>query len=356
MEAIAREDCVAQWMEQVASARAQGRRLLVRGADTKAFLAEQGEGEVLDVRGHQGVVDYQPSELVITVRAGTPVAQVHALLAEQGQYFPCEPPEFSGRATMGGMVASAWAGPRRPWSGGIRDYVLGCRLVSGQGKHMRFGGQVMKNVAGYDVSRLMAGSFGCLGILTEVSLKVLPQPRSRLTRALELTRRQAADGFLRWRKAGLPLSGFCHDGERLYLRLEGGEAAVAAAASAVGGEAADDAVWPALREQALPFFQQPGQLWRLSLPVGTVLETLSEPSLMDWAGAQWWVKLPAGANAEHLRALARQAGGHATCHDRTPTPGRWQMPDAGVLKLNRQLKAQLDPHGVFDRGWLFPEP
>ncbi len=355
MDAIDGKSCVEQWMEQVAAARAQGWHLLVRGAGTKSFLAQQAEGEILDVGGHRGVVDYQPSELVVTVRSGTRVAEVNALLAEQGQYFPCEPPEFSGQATVGGMVASGWAGPRRPWSGAIRDYVLGCRLISGQGKHMRFGGQVMKNVAGYDVSRLMAGSFGCLGVLTEVSLKVLPRPRSRVTRVLDLARRQAVDAFLGWRRAGLPLSGLFHDGERMYVRLEGGGAAVAAAASTVGGEFADDGVWTALRERALPFFQQPGQLWRLSLPVGTVLEGLREPALMDWAGAQWWVKLPAGGDAAALRALAARAGGHADCYDKAPVQGRWQTPEAGVLGLNRQLKAQLDPQGLFNRGWLFPE-
>ncbi len=355
MGAAESRDCVGQWMEQVAAAQAQGRHLLLRGAGTKSFLAQQADGEVLDVGGHRGVVDYQPSELVLTVRSGTRVAEVNALLAEQGQYFPCEPPEFSGQATVGGMVASGWAGPRRPWSGSIRDYVLGCRLISGQGKHMRFGGQVMKNVAGYDVSRLMAGSFGCLGILTEVSLKVLPQPRSRVTRALDLGRRPAVDAFLRWRREGLPLSGLFHDGERMYVRLEGGRAAVAAAARTVGGEPEDDGVWQALREHALPFFQQPGRLWRLSLPVGTVLQGLREPALMDWAGAQWWVKLSAGGDAGALRTLAAQAGGRADCYDKAPVQDRWQLPEAGVLGLNRKLKAQLDPHGLFNRGWLFPE-
>src|SRR5690606_10236482 len=173
MDMTVQSDCVQQWMEQVATAQAEGRRLLVRGGGTKVHLAEQADGEVLDVRDYKGVVDYQPSELVMTLRAGTPVAQMNDLLAGYDQYLPCEPPVFSGQATVGGMVASAWAGPRRPWSGGIRDFVLGCRLVTGEAKHLRFGGQVMKNVAGYDVSRLMAGSFGFLGVLTEVSLKVL---------------------------------------------------------------------------------------------------------------------------------------------------------------------------------------
>ena len=355
MEAVVSDTCVQQWMEQVASAQAKGQRIVVRGSGTKAFLAEQEDGEVLDVRAHQGIVDYQPSELVVTVRTGTPVAQINALLSEQGQYFPCEPPEFSGQATVGGTIASAWAGPRRPWCGGIRDFVLGCRLVSGEGKHMRFGGQVMKNVAGYDVSRLMVGSFGSLGILTEVSFKVLPQPRKRVTHALEITRQQAVDDFLRWRKSGLPLSGLFHDGERLFVRLEGGEAAVTAAASNIGGEVADENVWAALREQTLPFFQQTGSLWRLSVPIGSVLEDLAQPALMDWAGAQWWVKLPTGADATPLRDLAKKLGGHATCYDQSPTSNRWQIPDASVLKLNRQVKAQLDPHGVFDRGWLFRE-
>lgn len=351
MTTVLQRDRTHQWIEAVESALAGGRRLTLQAGGTKRFLTADASGSVLDLRAHQGIIDYQPSELVVTVRSGTTVAELNHLLAEQGQYFPCEPPEFDGQATVGGMVASAWAGPRRPWSGSIRDYVLGCRLISGQGKHLRFGGQVMKNVAGYDVSRLMAGSFGCLGILTELSLKVLPVPRKGVSRALSLTRSELIAAYVSWRRRGLPVSGVFHDGEQAYVRLEGGDSAVTLAAAELGGDAVDASIWTDLTEQRLPFFQRPGQLWRLSVPVGTLPDALPGEALMDWAGGQWWLKVDPTVSAAQLQTLAAGMGGHASCYDRQTVQDRWQPLAAGVLKLNQRLKAQLDPQQVFQRGW-----
>lgn len=350
MEAALQQDCAAQWQEAVADALAAGRTLGLRAGGTKAFLVDAPAASMLDVSAHQGVVDYQPAELVVTARSGTSVAELNRQLAMQGQYFPCEPPEFGGRATVGGMVASAWSGPRRPWGGPMRDYVLGCRVITGTAKHLRFGGQVIKNVAGYDVSRLMAGSFGCLGILTEVSLKVLPLPARGQTQRLAMTRREGVAALWQWRKQDLPITGWFHDGAQAYVRLEGGAAAVAHARTQIGGEPAGMEVWEALREQTLPFFGLPGVLWRLSMPVGTVLDALPGETLMDWAGGQWWLKAPANTPGQDIRLAAQQAGGYAVCYERSPLAQRWPALAPGVASLNRSLKHSLDPHGVFHAG------
>ncbi|MEX5452570.1 glycolate oxidase subunit GlcE, partial [Stutzerimonas stutzeri] len=170
-------DASALLLDQVNQALAAKTPLRIQGSGSKAFLGRAAEGQLLDVREHRGIVSYDPTELVVTARAGTPLAELEATLDEAGQMLPCEPPHFGEGATVGGMIAAGLSGPRRPWSGSVRDFVLGSRVITGQGKHLRFGGEVMKNVAGYDLSRLMAGSFGCLGVLTEISLKVLPKPR-----------------------------------------------------------------------------------------------------------------------------------------------------------------------------------
>jgi glycolate oxidase FAD binding subunit len=198
----------------------------------------------------------------VTARAGTPVAELSALLDDAGQMLPCEPPAFGTAATVGGAVASGLSGPRRPWSGSVRDFVLGCRVITGQGKHLRFGGEVMKNVAGYDMSRLLAGSFGCLGVLTEVSLKVLPKPRERRSLSLELNAGEALRELSAWRRAALPVSGACHVDGTLHVRLEGGTGSVASAVDRIGGAGLDTGFWESLREQRLPFFDDPRALWR----------------------------------------------------------------------------------------------
>lgn len=347
MDAVVQQDCVEQWQEEVGRAIATGSTLSLRAGGTKCFLADAHAATELDVSQHRGVLEYQPAELVVTVRSGTTVSELNRQLAEQGQYFPCEPPVFDGRATVGGMVASGWSGPRRPWGGPIRDYVLGCRVITGAAKHLRFGGQVIKNVAGYDVSRLMAGSFGGLGILTEVSLKVLPLSSSRETRRLAMTRQQGVDALWRWRRQDLPVTGWFHDGEQLHVRLEGGISAVAHAAALIGGEPEGMHVWEALREHSHAFFQGPGRLWRLSLPMGTVMDELPGETLMDWAGAQWWLKASALAVGADIQSAAQRAGGYAVCYERGVAPARWPNLEPGLARLNRQLKASLDPHGVF---------
>jgi glycolate oxidase FAD binding subunit len=340
-------------IDQVSSAAARRVPLRIRGGDTKASLGRPVEGEALDMRSHCGIVSYDPTELVVTVRAGTPVAQLNAVLDEAGQMLPCEPPEFGGEATVGGAVASGLSGPRRPWVGALRDFVLGCRLITSEGKYVRFGGEVMKNVAGYDLSRLMAGSFGCLGVIADVSLKVLPKPRAAHCLRVDMSAADALDRIVEWRRAGLPVTGACHIGDTLYLRLEGGTASVQSAAQRIGGAAIDPAFWADLREQRLPFFAGPECLWRLSLPNHVGVEALPGEAALDWGGAQRWLK--SNAPAASIRRIAESAGGHATCF--TPAAGvePFQPLPAPLLRFHRQLKQKLDPHGIFNPGRMYAD-
>jgi glycolate oxidase FAD binding subunit len=249
------------------------------------------------------------------------------------------------------MVATGLSGPRRPWAGSVRDYVLGTRVITGHGKLLRFGGEVMKNVAGYDVSRLMAGSFGCLGLLTEVSLKVLPRPRECLSLRLPMGCHQALEALAEWGQQPLPISAACHDGDALYLRLEGGEGSVQSARQRLGGDTLDSGFWSDLREQRLAFFNDPAPLWRLSLPNATGELHLPGRQLIDWGGAQRWLKSSAPARA--IRDHIAKVGGHATCY--APGAASSAPLPAALMRYHRALKQQLDPQAVFNPGRLYPD-
>jgi glycolate oxidase FAD binding subunit len=274
------------------------------------------------------------------------------VLDAAGQMLPCEPPTFED-ATVGGMVAAGLSGPRRPWAGSVRDFVLGTRVITGLGKHLHFGGQVMKNVAGYDLSRLLTGSFGCLGLLTEVSLKVLPKPRMCSSIALEMSGVQALARLREWGRQPLPISAASHDGKLLRLRLEGGEGSVAAAHERLGGELIDPAYWQDLNEQRLEFFSDGLPLWRLSLPQATGMLELPGAQLIDWSGAQRWLK--STADGPTIQALAAAAGGHATCYSHGLHDSPFQPLPPALFHYLRQLKARLDPHGLFNPGRMYAE-
>lgn len=346
-------DNSAALLQQVNQALHSATPLRIQGADSKAFLGRPMTGEVLDTRSHRGIVSYDPTELVITARCGTPLSELAAALDAAQQMLPCEPPSFGSHATVGGMVASGLSGPRRPWAGSVRDYVLGTRVITGHGKHLRFGGEVMKNVAGYDLSRLMAASYGALGVITEVSLKVLPKPRQALSISLEIDPDRALQRLAQWGQEPLPISAACHDGQRLHLRLEGGEGSVAAAHDRLGGELLDAAYWADLNEQRLDYFAQGQPLWRLSLPNNTAPLALPGQQLIDWGGAQRWLK--SDAEAAFIRRVVEEVGGHATCY----TPGRTDSPfqplPAALMRYHRNLKQQLDPKGIFNPGRLYAE-
>jgi len=345
-------DTSALLLEQVNQALQYATPLRIQGANSKAFLGRSVAGEVLDTRGHRGIVSYDPTELVITARCGTPLMELAQVLDKAGQMLACEPPSF-GAATVGGMVASGLSGPRRPWSGSLRDFVLGTRVITGHGKHLRFGGEVMKNVAGYDLSRLMAGSYGALGVITEVSLKVLPKPRQSLSISLELDTARALLRLAEWGRQPLPISAACHDGQRLHLRLEGGEGSVMAAHERLGGERLDASFWTRLNEHQLSFFDEGQPLWRLSLPNNTPELELPGEQLIDWGGAQRWLK--SDAEASFIRTVVTEVGGHATCYSHGLVDSPFQpLPDA-LMRYQRSLKQQLDPRGIFNPGRLYAE-
>ncbi|QXH44370.1 glycolate oxidase subunit GlcE [Pseudomonas xanthosomatis] len=344
-------DNSAQLLDQVQGALAAGTPLFIHGGQSKLHLGRKVQGQPLDTRSHQGVVSYDPPELIITVRAGTPLKELEAVLAEQGQCLPCEPPHLGAGATVGGMLATGLAGPRRPWAGSVRDFVLGTRLITGHGKHLKFGAEVMKNVAGYDVSRLLAGSHGCLGVITEVSLKVLPKARAVANLRLQVDLAEALQRLAKWGQQPLPISAACHDGEALHLRLEGGEGSVAAARDRLGCETVEPGFWEALKEQRAPFFQDARPLWRLSLPLAAGNLNLAGEQWADWGGAQRWLKTD--ASAEQVRAMAAGAGGHAVCYSGQHAP--FHPLPAALLRYHQQLKASLDPQGIFNPGRMYAE-
>lgn len=346
-------DNSAALLQQVNQALHSATPLRIQGADSKAFLGRPMTGEVLDTRTHRGIVSYDPTELVITARCGTPLSELAAALDAAQQMLPCEPPSFGSHATVGGMVASGLSGPRRPWAGSVRDYVLGTRVITGHGKHLRFGGEVMKNVAGYDLSRLMTASYGALGVITEVSLKVLPKPRQALSISLEIDPDRALQRLAQWGQEPLPISAACHDGQRLHLRLEGGEGSVAAAHDRLGGELLDATYWADLNEQRLGFFAQGQPLWRLSLPNNTAPLALPGQQLIDWGGVQRWLK--SDADAAFIRRMAEEVGGHAICYTPGLTDSPFQPLPAALMRYHRTLKQQLDPKGIFNPGRLYAE-
>ena len=346
-------DASAALLEQVNHALGSSTALRIQGGNSKAFLGRRVDGEVLDTRAHRGIVSYDPTELVITARAGTPLVELEAALDEAGQMLTCEAPHFTEDATVGGMIAAGLSGPRRPWSGAVRDLVLGTRVITGMGKHLRFGGEVMKNVAGYDLSRLMAGSFGCLGVITEVSLKVLPKPRQTLSLRLQMDAAQALQKLAEWGQQPIPLSAASHHGQALHLRLEGGDGSVAAARERLGGELLEGDYWTDLREQRLAFFADPRPLWRLAVPSHTGVLALPGEQLIDWGGAQRWLK--SDADAASIRQIVGEVGGHATCFSAGHCDTPFHPLAAPLQRYHRQLKTQLDPQGIFNPGRMYSE-
>lgn len=340
-------DKIAEAVRSAAAARAS---LSISGAGTKRFLAGAPAGSALDITAHRGIVSYEPTELVITARAGTPLVEIEAALTERGQMLGFEPPHFSDGATLGGTIACGLSGPRRPYAGAARDFVLGAKIVNGRGEILRFGGQVMKNVAGFDVSRLMTGAFGTLGVLLDVSLKVIPKPAAEITLRLALPAARAIEQMNAWATLPLPVSGACHDGDSLYVRLSGTDAGVRAARARVGGELVGDgeSFWRDLREQRLPFFSGDAPLRRLSVPPATAPRDLPGRTLVDWGGAQRWVKTD--INVDELNRRAATVGGYAMrWRGGSDSPAARRALPSPLAALHRNLRQAFDPQGVFNR-------
>lgn len=344
--------------EQVHRAVDAGTSLCIRGGGTKDFYGRHvaGDCERLDVYGHTGIITYEPTELALTVRAGTRLAAVEQLLADSGQRLPFEPPAFGETATIGGVVAAGLSGPRRPYGGAVRDAVLGVKIINGRGEILEFGGRVMKNVAGYDVSRLMAGSLGTLGVLLEVSLKVLPRAALEKTVMHKVSAVDSVESLMEWSRHALAITAACHDGENLYVRVCGGERSLQATLDIIGGEPLAESrdFWRSVREQTHPFFRGDEPLWRVSVPPASPPLDLGVPTFKDWGGALRWVRgdLPAA----EIRDRAQSMGGHATLfrgHDGTGEVFH-PLPPA-LFTLHRNVKRALDPSGIFNPGRMYAE-
>jgi glycolate oxidase FAD binding subunit len=357
-------DIVASWAERIRAATAARRTLRLRGGGTKDWYGQALEGEILDTRAWRGIVAYDPAELVLTARAGTPLAQIETVLADAHQMLAFEPPHFGPDATLGGAVAAGLAGPRRMSCGAIRDFVLGATVMDGYGTVLRFGGQVVKNVAGYDVSRLMAGSLGTLGLLLEISIKVLPRPLAEQTLSFEMSAVDAVRRMNEWGGRPLPISASAWCDGLLSIRLSGAEATLKATRNALEGDLVDNveaaAFWHGLREHSDPFFAHlpPGSaLWRLALPASAEPASLPGRLLMEWGGTQcWWIT---DADAQTVRAIAKQAGGHATLFRAGAAYTRnapvFTPLTAPLMRIHGHLKSTFDPAGIFNRGRLYPD-
>jgi len=360
-------------IDQVRTAMADRTPLRITGGGTKNFYGEATAGRPLDVGEWTGIVSHEPTELVITVRSGTPLAEVQGALAQKGQHLPFDPPRLGAGSTIGGVVASGLAGPARATVGGVRDFVLGAQFVDGQGHWLTFGGQVMKNVAGYDISRALAGSMGTLGVITHLSLKVLPVAPAEATLVFRLGQHEALEQLHRWGGQPLPLNASCwvrdetapDAPELLFVRLRGAVAAVEAACERMlrevaGGQRMDNtqaaADWDACRDHALPFFRPVAPdlcLWRLSVPQTAPMLELPYPQLVEWQGAQRWLWAPASA-APALRAAAAAVQGHATLFrpgaDGAPGVRRFDAESPALQAITRRLREAFDPHGIFNPG------
>ena len=335
---------------------AQRRPLRLRGGGTKDFYGGELRGEVLALADYRGIVSYEPTELVVTARCGTPLAELEAELARNGQWLPFEPPHFGAGATLGGCVAAGLSGPRRASAGAVRDFVLGIKAIDGRARELSFGGQVMKNVAGYDVSRLLAGSLGTLALIAEVSLKVLPRAPVERTLRFALVQSRALESLNAWAAQPLPVSASAWEDGLLLVRLSGAQTAVDSALAKLGGELmpADADSWSAIREHSAPFFAGPEPLWRLSLPAATPPLELPGRQLVEWGGALRWLK--SSAPAEGIRSAARSAGGHATLFRAADkSAGAFAPLDPVKLRLHRELKSIFDPAGILNPGRLYAE-
>jgi glycolate oxidase FAD binding subunit len=343
--------------ERIREAGARKAPLRVRAGGTKDFYGGEPSGELLDVSSYSGIVAYEPKELVLTVKAGTRLAEIERVLDGERQMLAFEPPRFGAAATIGGTVASGLSGPRRPFAGAARDFVLGARIVNGKGEDLSFGGRVIKNVAGYDVSRLMAGALGTLGVLTVISFMVLPRPAMETTLSFQMDEAAATKQVNTWAGQPLPLSGTAWLAGRLLVRLSGAPSAVAAARAKIGGDEATDlpGFWEALRDHRLEFFNNPQPLWRLSVPQTATPIPAPHHQLIEWGGGERWIAgdLDAGA----IRKAAQEAGGHATLfRNGDKSVGVFHPLQPALMKIHRRLKDAFDPHGILNPGRMFDFP
>lgn len=349
-------DLSSELQSRVLEAHASGTALNIVGGNSKSFFGRDPSGITLEVSGNKGVLDYQPGELTLTARGGTSMREIAELLDAHDQMLPFEPPWFGSEATLAGTVACNLSGPRRPWMGAVRDYLLGVRILTGTGKDMRIGAPVMKNVAGYDLFRPMAGAMGTLGILLEIIIKVLPKPRHERSLSIQCDAEEAVQLVTSWQKSSVPLSGACHLDQTLNIRLSGDTRSVDSSAERIDIPAEDieNTFWHELNEQKLPFFDDNAPLYRLTLPATAQLPTEIGTQLIDWGGRQRW--LNSEMSLEEIQRIAEKLGGHASVFrngDRTadvfhPLP-------APLMNLGNRIRSVLDPKRILNPGRLYKD-
>jgi len=359
-------DISSELIARVAHASAEKQPLNIVGGGSKAFLGRETLGETISIREHQGILSYQPVELVMTARAGTPISVIETILAEQGQMLAFEPANYSGKATIGGTLASNSSGPARPWAGSVRDAVLGIKLINGKSEHLNFGGQVLKNVAGYDVSRMQAGAMGSLGVITQVSFKVMPKPQSSMTLVQTMDAQQAIEQMNKLAGQAKPLTAACWLNNKLYLRLSGAQSAVEGTIKAWSGEVleSDQQFWQSLKEQQLGFFTEnitdgfennfanSHPLWRFSVNSNAKHFLPKQNWLIDWGGSQRWLR--GSHDVETLETLAEKADGQVSMFrggDRANEVFHRQAP--GLKAIHQRLKSSFDPKNIFNPGRLY---
>lgn len=343
---------------QVAQAAAKKQKLIIKGNGSKSFLGVINDAAELNISTHSGIISYEPTELVITARAGTTLKTLSRALAEYDQTLAFEPPAFGNNATLGGTIACAMAGPAKPYLGGVRDYILGCRVLNGRGQILKFGGEVMKNVAGYDVSRLMTGAMGTLGTLLDISVKILPATKHELTLVSTTQTEKAINEMQALAGTGLPVTASAYLNGVMYTRIAGSEAAVKAAADKLPGDKTDDNdFWQQLREHKLEFFNTNKPVWRISVPALTNPADIEGDWLYDWAGMQRW--LITDTPADKIRSSIASVGGHATLfradEELKRQAGVFHPLPTPLVKLHQRLKQEFDPDGIFNHQRLFPE-
>ena len=349
-------DWIAATRARVVDAAATHTPLCICGASSKRFYGREPQGSELCTREHRGIVSYEPTELVVTARAGTPLDALIGELDSARQMLAFEPPAFGAQGTVGGAIASGLAGPRRPYAGAVRDFVLGIQCINGRGDVLTFGGQVMKNVAGYDISRLMTVALGTLGVITQVSLKVLPKPLTETTLRLEIHVELALEKLTEYARQPLPISGASYESGVLRIRLSGTENGVNAARKAIGGDIDAEGAhyWIGLRDQTLAFFKDDTPLWRLSVPPSTPALSIGNDQLVDWGGALRWVKTE--ASATEVRSTVAVCGGHATLFRGGDRKGEVFQPLPPVLMgWHQRLKRAFDPNGILNPGRLYAD-
>lgn len=351
-------DMSAQLQNEVSQAVISRDNLTIKAGGSKDFYGRNISLPTteLNISQHSGIINYEPTELVITARAGTPLKVIEQVLAENKQMLAFEPPAFTNNATLGGTIACNLSGPRRAYSGAIRDYVLGTKIINGKAEILSFGGTVMKNVAGYDVSRLMVGAMGTLGVILEASIKVVPKPETEITLVQTIDITSALSKLHQWSPLPLPISANCFYQGQLYIRLSGTEKSLLSAKQKIGGEILPSAgaFWHSIKEQSHDFFNKEQSLWRLSTASNTPPLTVATDTLYEWGGALRWFY--SNQPPSVVRETSEKLNGHSTLFRSSEIRDEvFQKLPKHLLKLHQNLKRSFDPHGIFNIGRLYPE-